>query len=192
MQAMSNADDLLVSRVSFERVTRRTSVQDQESLPSIDQIPTARASVAMLDKLWTQIDVLDDVKAMAEAVNEHGSFFTEEFSSSLRQMKESQKALLDKVIAHQKAGYKAREERERTNENMGSLPKNEVSAEQENEVVRQRMNDFFSQPPKSVSDNPKLRDFEELDQYIGEVKTSLHDVHEQMKSFDDVRRKLWQ
>lgn len=188
---MSTGDDLLVSKVSFNRLSGRASIQDQESLPSIDQIPTARASVAMLDKLWTQIDVLDDVKTMAEAVNNHGSFFTEEFSTSLRQMKTSQRNLLDKIIAHQTAGNKAQEEREKTKENLASLPKSEVTTEQEEEMVRQRMNDFFSQPPKAVADNPKLRDFDELDEYIGDVKASLHEVHEHMKSFDDVRRKLW-
>lgn len=188
---MNQNDDLLLSKVSINRLATRSTVPDQESLPTIDQIPTARASVAMLDKLWTQIDVLDDVKLMAETVGKHGSFFNEEFTQSLRLMKESQERLLDKVEAHQNACNKAREQQEKLftyNANTSTEAKHEG---EEHEQIQKRMDEFFSLPPKPATEDSKLRDFDELDQYVNEVRSSLRDVLEQMKNFDDVRRKLW-
>ncbi|WPK24021.1 hypothetical protein PUMCH_001275 [Australozyma saopauloensis] len=185
-----DSDDILVSRVSFNPVGNRNSVQDTESLPTIDQIPTARASVAMLDKLWTQIDVLDDVKAMAETVSKHGSFFTEEFATSLQLIKSSQEKLLDKVVTYQAATNKTREEREKTF--TYALAKNDATdTEQENEQIRQRMNDFFALPPKPASEDPKLKDFDELDNYINEVRGNMYDISDQMKNYDAIREKLW-
>lgn len=188
---MEPRDDLLLSKVSINRLATRSTVPDQESLPTIDQIPTARASVAMLDKLWTQIDVLDDVKAMAETVGKHGSFFTDEFTQSLRSMKESQEKLLDKVEAHQIACNKAREEQEKLFTYNANQPSETSQEEEEHELIKKRMDEFFSLPPKPTTEDSKLKDFDELDQYVNEVRSNLRDVLEQMKNFDDVRRKLW-
>ena len=188
---MSTTDELLISKVSFNRLATRSTNQYQESLPAIDQIPTARASAAMLDKLWTQIDVLDDVTAMAEAVKDHGSFFTEEFSSSICHMKESQDKLLDIVIAQQMAAKKAQEEQETRLKEDEAPPVAFATQKQKEEQEQLRMSDFFSQPPKPASHNPKLAKFDELDQYVGEVRESLIHIQDQMNNFDEVRCKLW-
>lgn len=188
---MDQRDDLLLSKVSINRLATRSTLPDQESLPTIDQIPTARASVAMLDKLWTQIDVLDDVKAMAESVGKHGSFFTEEFTQSLRLVKESQERLLDKVEAHQNACNKAREEQEKLFRYSANQPYESKHEGEEHEQLQKRMDEFFSLPPKPATEDSKLKDFDEIDQYVNELRSSLRDVLEQMKNFDDVREKLW-
>ncbi|KAK6459021.1 uncharacterized protein RJT20DRAFT_132174 [Scheffersomyces xylosifermentans] len=68
---------------------------DTPSLRTIDKIPSTRPSVSYSDKLWTQIDVLDDVKKMANQVRQKGSFFNEKFNEELAKLKESQNKLLD-------------------------------------------------------------------------------------------------
>lgn len=188
---MPTGDDTL-SRPSFFRQEIQNSIHDLEILPTIDRIPVSRASVAVLDKLWTQIDVLDDVKAMADTVSKKGSFFAGDFSSSVEKIKVAQGKLVEKMKSHQTASKNAHREEERLYSNK---PNSEVSMpgenDTENEELQKRMNDFFALPPKPVSHDPKLQDFDELGNYISEVRRSLRDVLDHMQEFDDVRRKLW-
>lgn len=53
-----------------------------------------------MDKLWTQIDVLDDVKRMSEEVKQNRSFFNDRFDDELEKLKFLQYKLLE-VMARQ-------------------------------------------------------------------------------------------
>ena len=64
-----------------------STTQDAQSSVTIDKIPSAKPSVTYLDKLWTQIDVLDDVKRMADEVRAKGSFFDERFTKEMEKLK---------------------------------------------------------------------------------------------------------
>lgn len=74
---------------------------DNQSLQSIDQIPSAKPSVTYLDKLWTQIDVLDDVKRMAEDSKVRDTLFNEKYIQQLAKLKELQDHLLQTMSALQ-------------------------------------------------------------------------------------------
>ncbi|KAI5962899.1 hypothetical protein KGF57_001339 [Candida theae] len=74
---------------------------DNQSLQSIDQIPSAKPSVTYSDKLWTQIDVLDDVKRMADESKIRDRLFNEKYTEQLAKLKESQDQLLQTMSALQ-------------------------------------------------------------------------------------------
>lgn len=62
-----------------------------------DRVPSVQPNVNYQDKLWTQIDVLDDVKKMAEEAMEMKTFFTPEHEASLQALNRSQLELLASV-----------------------------------------------------------------------------------------------
>lgn len=187
-------DQLLISKVSFRRLDQRNSMTDQESIPTIDQIPTSRPTVAMLDKLWSQIDVLDDVRAMAETVRKQGGFFLDKKSSNVCHVKEAQENFLRKVISHQKVTARTHDIKAEGCEGHEGLSdrvsKQEVSAPQES-MVQIRMADFFASPPELASYNSQLQDFDELEQYIVEVHQRLNVALEEKKQIEDERSRLW-
>lgn len=174
-----------------ETMNTDLSTIDNESLPTIDQLSTAKASVAMLDKLWTQIDVLDDVKLMAEDVRKRGSFFNEEFSTLLAEMKEAQRRLQEVVARHQEANERSRiqrhEQAQEMNRNWGLA---EGDAEKETEITKQKMKEFFFLQDTNELVNQQ-QDFEELNEYVREVQDNLMDLGQRMRNFDEATKKLW-
>ncbi|KAM9928731.1 hypothetical protein OXX80_007715 [Metschnikowia pulcherrima] len=167
------------------------SAQDSQSMATVDQISTARASVAISDKLWTQIDVLDDVKAMAEEVDRTGGFFNEEFSNSLDQLKHSQSRLLDVISRHQAQSDTAREQRrEQAREHSKVVGVDEDGISSYQEQTRKRMSEFFAGPAEPL-ENAQSRDFDELNEYVSEVRRGLGEVSEKMTQFDEITKKLW-
>ncbi|KAI5969898.1 hypothetical protein CANMA_001040 [Candida margitis] len=74
---------------------------DNQSIQSIDKIPSAKPSVTYSDKLWTQIDVLDDVKRMAKESKVKDTLFNEKYIQKLAKLKESQDQLLQTMSALQ-------------------------------------------------------------------------------------------
>ena len=74
---------------------------DNQSIQSIDQVPSAKPSVTYLDKLWTQIDVLDDVKRMAEDSKMKNTLFNDKYLEQLAKLKELQDQLLQTMSALQ-------------------------------------------------------------------------------------------
>lgn len=76
------------------------SMYDNQSLRTLDRIPSSKASISYLDKLWTQIDVLDDVRMMSQQIREKGSFYNDKFNEELNHLKQSQEKLLD-IMANQ-------------------------------------------------------------------------------------------
>lgn len=77
-------------------------MRDMQQPKLSDKVPSVKPNVDYQDKLWTQIDVLDDVKKMGEQVAEDGSFFTEEHNNSLRQLRHAQLELLRTIEASDK------------------------------------------------------------------------------------------
>lgn len=164
---------------------------DLQSIQTLDQLSTARASVAMLDKLWTQIDVLDDVKKMAEEVNERGSFLSEKFTALLGQLKESQQRLLDVMAKHAEKSEQNRMRRKKgARETADRSDLSSDAIKRESEDTKKRMQEFFFSQSKD-DDNPQRRDFDELNEYVGEVQHHMTDVGEHMKTFDEEMKKLW-
>lgn len=82
---------------------------DEHSIRLTDLISSTKPSITHADKLWTQIDVLDDVKTMSNQVKLRGSFFNEAFNAELASLKESQNKLLE-VMATQHAKLKEEEQ----------------------------------------------------------------------------------
>lgn len=164
---------------------------DMQSLRTLDQLSTAQASVTMLDKLWTQIDVLDDVKNMARDVKERGSYFSEDFSKSLGLVKESQLRLLEVMNRHHVLSETSRQQQKAQHsqkvEVLGGM--DEEGIKKDSEMKRQKMHDFFY--GKDDADGAQRRDFDELNEYVRDVHDRLADVGENMKNFDDVTRQLW-
>lgn len=163
--------------------TNATDATGGESVRTLDQLSTAKASVAMLDKLWTQIDVLDDVKAMARDVRESGSFFSDDFNDALAQVKVLQRRLLDVMVQHHDMSERAREERRKV-----ALVE-QASDLGDHELTKQRMHSFFF--GLGSDDGAQARDFDELNEYVEEVRDRMGDVGERMQRFDDAAKLLW-
>lgn len=168
---------------------------DAQSVRTADQLSMARASVAMLDKLWTQIDVLDDVRAMADEVKERGSFFTGEFSERVRDVRGAQLRLAEVLDRHN-----ALSDRQRATAQAQGLEHLQRAAEMDEAQIardraakQQRMHDFFysSQRKEDASTQQRKQEFDELNAHIQEVREHLQDVGERMKQFDSVTKHLW-
>lgn len=162
------------------------------SAPTIDQLATALPSIAPLDKLWTQIDVLDDVKAMAHEVDASGTFFNEDFTALLTRLKESQARLLTTVLRHQEASEQARASRRHNARQQPSQPDSNPGEHwQDQQRTKQRMAEFFLAKDQAQAEQGQARDFSELDEYVADVREGLADVADKLASFDDVTKKLW-
>lgn len=163
---------------------------DSQSVRTVDQLSTARASVTMLDKLWTQIDVLDDVKKMAQEVQERGSFISEDFSEKLIQMKEAQQRLLDVLGRNHEISEKNRQEMKQQLQ-QGPIERMEEEAiRKDNEAKQKKMHEFFFGAERENTDE-ETKDFEELNDYVDDVRESLAAVAKSMAKFDDTTKDLW-
>lgn len=163
---------------------------DNQSLRTVDQLSTARASATMLDKLWTQIDVLDDVKKMAQEVQERGSFLSEEFSEKLIQMKEAQQRLLDVMGRHHELSEKSRQEMKEQLEQTPIERMEEEAIRKDNEAKQKKMHDFFFGNERENT-NEETKDFDELNDYVDDVRQNLAAVAKSMAKFDDTTKDLW-
>lgn len=63
----------------------------------IDRIPSMRPTIDNQDKLWTQIDVLDDVRQMEKDISQRGSFFDSDHTNCIEKLKNSQLKLLSQM-----------------------------------------------------------------------------------------------
>lgn len=210
-RTQSEISSQFISIVGSRRLSRSsTNVEggynggpvDNNSLTTIDKLGTAKPTVTYLDKLWTQIDVLDDVKQMSDAIKEKGSFFNNKFSEELNNLKNLHEKLIE-VVAYQQFNdnnsfdkqpmrYKStlstniEEEEEETDE----------QNERDNPQAKARYEKFsqFFEGKKSNKGNNMIfnkHNFEAMNQYVNEVKKSLGDVSESMKKFDDTTKELW-
>ncbi|KAI3405224.2 hypothetical protein KGF56_001968 [Candida oxycetoniae] len=88
------SSSMRLSRTNTETTDAYVANQDNQSIQTIDKIPSAKPSVTYQDRLWTQIDVLDDVKKMAQEVRSRGSFFDDKFRKEMSKLKQSQEKLI--------------------------------------------------------------------------------------------------
>ncbi|CAI5755827.1 unnamed protein product [Candida verbasci] len=184
--------------------------EDQQSIKTIDKIPSAKPSVTYSDKLWTQIDVLDDVKNMAMEVREKGSFFNEKFDNELNKLKLQQEKLLQ-TMSSQKftdLGKNKEHEKQQLYHLHNNTSKNLLSQENivhedvnnENEFIKNKMkqdkidsffkanNDLDLKNQKNVYNKTN---FEEIDQYVVQIKKDLKGLSDAMKHFDESTREIW-
>lgn len=67
-----------------------------------DHVPRAKPPVDYQDMLWTQIDILDDVRRMAQQTSTDGSFFSAEHARAVAELRGSQTALLNDLKSCEK------------------------------------------------------------------------------------------
>lgn len=163
---------------------------DSLSVRTIDQLSTARPSVTMLDKLWTQIDVLDDVKKMAHEVQERGSFLDEEFHEKLLHMKQAQQRLLEVMVRRHEVSEKDRQEMKEQLEHGPVERMEEEAIRQDNETKQKKMHEFFFGAEKDEA-GEDTRDFDDLNDYVDDVRANLAEVAKSMVKFDDTTKNLW-
>lgn len=181
------------------------SEDTQHSERSIDAVPSSRPSVTYLDKLWTQIDVLDDVKNMSNQVKLRGSFFNDSFNEELNQLKASQNKLLE-VLALQHTKLKEEEQVYKlTQQNNSTLGKTtndssdllqteeegETRGEESNNESTQMAEFFGHDGNNSKNILYRKQDLKELDRFIEDMRDKLNTVGEAMKNFDETTRDLW-
>lgn len=174
------------SRISHFSSISSSAVLDSASVRTIDELPLARTSVSSADKLWTQIDVLDDVRRMAAEVKRDGSFFTSEFDRQVDELKQRQQKLLEVMSTQHDATERARILRfleAKESKKSGGL--NEAQIRHELEVTKQRMHDFFFGETQEEQ-HAQLRTFAELDEHVGNIKELLDELAETMEKFEAV------
>lgn len=177
---------------------------DLQSIKTTDRIPTAKPSVTYLDKLWTQIDVLDDVRNMSNQVKLKGSFFNDKFNQELEKLKQLQDKLF-KVMAKQHFNsYSDKDYQKHLYKLSVTTPNasnpqllNQISSEtKDSEEPRDRTNErlteFFAYDAQDLKHLLyKKQNLDEITHYIDDVKVSLDNVGESMKKFDESTRDLW-
>jgi hypothetical protein len=142
-------------------------------LRTLDYIPSAKPSVSYLDKLWTQIDVLDDVRKMASDVREKGSFFNEKFNSELEAMKTLQDRLID-IMASQDFDLNLQQERYRVEPDTTDKLDSSLFSFFDNEG-QDRQHILY-----------KKENFDEMHNYVHDIKVQLQRVGEAMEDFNGV------
>ncbi|ODV80002.1 uncharacterized protein CANTADRAFT_49404 [Suhomyces tanzawaensis NRRL Y-17324] len=174
---------------------------DSHSIRTVDKIPSARPSVSYLDKLWTQIDVLDDVKTMSGEVRSKGSFFNDKFDAELKRLKQLQNRLLETLATQQfnnSSKLEHRKQLSRLNTMNEPIPQvstsTSASATGEDKKRQEKATEFFGMDDLSKYSQDILyrkQNFEEMNQYVAEIKDNLDRVGENMKKFDESTRELW-
>lgn len=165
---------------------------DATSDTSMDQVSTARPSVNMLDKLWTQIDVLDDVRTMAQEVQEKGSFLGEDFTQKLQAMKNAQLRLLETMKKQEQISEESRQAQARMRGQHvgGQLEKEDIARDLE--LKQKKMQDFFFGHDNVGSDSKqRMKEFEKLNAHVAEVRSRLDEVAASMAEFEDTTKDLW-
>lgn len=179
---------------------------EEQSLRLTDRIPSTRPLVTASDKLWTQIDVLDDVKDMSHQVKLRGSFFNDSFNEELNKLKTSQNQLLEimasqhskiKDIDLQKQMYKlslpnsskqinSSQILSKAESNLGVNTSVDISEDGE------KINSFFTDAQTQLQNIlHRKQDLQELDKYIEETRLNLNVVGQAMKNFDETTKELW-
>lgn len=166
-----------LSRANTSTMESSNQAFDGQSVRPNDRAPSAKPNVTYLDKLWTQIDVLDDVKSMLREVREKGSFFNESFALELDNLKAQQDKLLD-VVTSQKFDTKS------------------VNALRSSEDVVSptgggKIEEFFETTELTKYEQKRRQDFMEMNSYIEDVKNGLDEVAESMKKFGNTTRDMW-
>lgn len=171
---------------SITRLTTNNSEMDNQSVRAIDMIPTAKPNVTYADKLWTQIDVLDDVRNMSNEIKQRGSFFSEDFTTELANMKASQQKLLDTMYKQHYNNMKLNEQQKI----LYKIDKSKLNPEEQVNCKPGLSDDFFNEKITRESIYKK-QNFDEMHQYIKEIKSDLNQLGDSMKKFDATISESW-
>ncbi|KAG7665814.1 uncharacterized protein J8A68_000639 [[Candida] subhashii] len=180
-----------------------------QSLRTIDKIQGAKPAITYADKLWTQIDVLDDVRNMAEEVKNKGSFFNDKFNQELSKLKISQNKLLEtmstqqfsdlntnehqKQLYHLSAMSKGTSDQQQQEEASPNASHSEENLEIEKKKKEEKINAFFQDDDLDHKNQTiyNKQNFEEINQYVAEVKKDLGQLGAAMKEFDESTKEIW-
>lgn len=145
--------------------------RDQEVLSVVpnrlnDKIPSSRPNVDYQDKLWTQIDVLDDVKRMSEQVKmDNNSFFNAEHSKAINELRLAQVELLSTIKNSERL----------------------VDANFDHKQI------WDSTDIEDIRDKLYNKEyFDSIATGVDKVKDRLDDVGQSMKKIDELTRDIWQ
>lgn len=175
-----------------------TYTNDVHSLKTTDRLPTAKPSVTYLDKLWTQIDVLDDVKNMSHQVRLKGSFFNDKFNEELEKLKLLQNRLFE-VMSNQHFNSYSDKYYQKQLYKLNVATPNASTPQHLNQISEggrdpenQRLTEFFANDAQDLKHLLyKKQNFDEISQYVEDIKVNLDNVGQSMKKFDESMRDLW-
>lgn len=175
-----------------------TYSNDVQSIKTIDRLPTAKPSVTYLDKLWTQIDVLDDVKNMSNQVRLKGTFFNDKFNEELEKLKSLQNKLFEVMSNQHFKSYSDKDYQKQLYKLNVATPNastpqllNQIS-EKERNPQNERLTEFFANDVEDLKHLLyKKQNFDEISQYVEDVRVNLDNVGQSMKKFDESTRDLW-
>lgn len=131
-----------------------------------DKIPSSRPNVDYQDKLWTQIDVLDDVKRMSEQTTmDNNSFFNSEHSKAINELRLAQVELLSTIRNSEKLVD-------------SNFDHTEIWDSKNIEGIRDKLynKEYFDSIANSVD----------------KVKDRLDNVGQSMKKIDELTKDIWQ
>lgn len=203
-------------------------ITDAQSVRPTDRLPSAKPNVTHLDKLWTQIDVLDDVKNMLSLVRQKGSFFNDDLNAVLGNLKQQQNSLLDVIASQLFNSLSDKEHRKQMSlfggegVTMGEALKREKG--EEGDVGSRATSPPSNAPSRPISHHPlekkehsdqskqaqidrffenddlskfsldvlyRKQNFEEMNQYVDEIRNGLESVLQSMKKFDETTKEMW-
>lgn len=175
----------------FHKKNNSTELPYQNEMPnmkSLDYLPSARPNVTFLDRLWSQIDVLDDVKALSNEVMSRGSFFNDKFNEDLVALKQLQNAVLE-LMARLHADNLINNDHQRKMAEMSQahedLLDSEEPAKQENLLKAQILHDFFEDERTDFKNILyKKQSYEDLNVSVEKIKITLRKLGRSMKEFD--------
>ncbi|CCH44705.1 hypothetical protein BN7_4273 [Wickerhamomyces ciferrii] len=130
-----------------------------------DKVPSARPNVDYQDRLWTQIDVLDDVKKMSEQTSiDNDSFFNAKHGKALDELRLAQIELLSTI---------------RNSEKLIDLniDHQDIWNSQNIDGIRDKMY------------NKKY--FDTISTSVDKVNNSLDSVGKSMKTLDEMSKDIW-
>lgn len=171
---------------------------DIQSIKTTDRIPPAKPSVTYLDKLWTQIDVLDDVKNMSDQVRLKGSFFNDKFNEELKELKQLQNRLFEVMSKQHFSSYSDKDYQKQLYKLNVATPNastpqllKKITDEGTN-PVNEKLTEFFENDAQDLKHLLyKKKNFDAITHYVEDIKASLDNVGESMKKFDESTRDLW-
>lgn len=207
-----------LSRSNTNITADNYSTQDSQSIATIDKIPATKPTVTYLDKLWTQIDVLDDVKNMANEVRTKGSFFNDKFNQELDKLKALQEKLLSTMSTQQFNDINNNEHQKQHFYQLNTItpsvhPADNLRSEDQTvhededeesekertkkKAVQEKINAFFKHDDQEEDLEFKNQtiyrkeNFDEINMYVSQIKKDLKGLGESMKKFDESTREIW-
>lgn len=140
-------------------------------LPTLDQINTVKPVVDYQDRLWKQIDILDDVKKMSADIVQNGTFFNSKHSSLLQDLRESQLKLLNHIKKLEKL----------------------VDESIYHEIWDLNLDDTVEDEIELVKAKLLNRDqFIRIDASITEIKNGMDVLKQNIKSVDENTKDMWE